>query len=335
MTRVLALLFSLGVIAVAASAAGQDTKQRRVPPTGDGRPDLSGVWNFSSGVPLQRPAAFAGRKVFTKEEFDNRRVTLFNALAAIATFMPVENVGFDWIDTKLYVDDFRTSLITYPDNGRLPALVEGVRRVPGPEDILAALADAKGGLPPELLSILAAFAGGPKNSHTDFNASERCLDVSSPPLVPQIGENYMQIVQARDHLAFVSDIDRRIVALDGRPSASGMLRSGSGTSSGRWEGDTLVVETRNFNNRTPSFAGAGNALGKMVTERFTRTSAGIMQYSVTIVDPKTFTDRIELSFPMARVNTRIFESACHEGNYSLANTLSAVRKEEAEARKSR
>jgi len=328
MTRTLPLLLLVCLLPVR-PAAGQDAKSR-APRTLDGRPDLQGVWNFASGVPLQRPPALAGRKLVTKEEFDSRRTALWNALAATARFAPVENVGFDWIDSKLYVEDLRTSLITYPDDGRLPALVEGVRRVPGPEDVLALLADAKGGVPPGLLDIVAAFGGGGrKDSHADFNASERCLDLTSPPFMPQIGDNYLQIIQARDVVALVSDIERRIISIDGESPATGRQRSRAGTSRGRWEGDTLVVVTTNFSERTPSFAGAGNSRGKVVTERFRRTSKNGLAYSAVVADPETFRDRIEVSVPMGAVDKHIFESACHEGNYSLGNTLSAARKEEA------
>lgn len=124
-----------------------------------------------------------------------------------------------------------------------------------------------------------------------------------------------------DHLA-------RIVPLDGRPHVSEKLRSWSGDSRGRWEGDTLVIETRNFNNRTRSFAGAGTSHDKVVTERLTRISQTALEYEATVVDPKTFQDKVVLSFPLARVDARIYESACHEGNYSMKNMLSAARKEE-------
>jgi len=327
---VLLLCLTTGLLPV----AGQDAHSRS-PRTAHGRPDLQGVWNFSSGVTLQRPTAFAGKRLFTKEEFNSRRIRLFNAIAAAAKFAPVESVGREWIDTTLYVEDLRTSLITYPDDGRLPALVEGVRRVPGADDILALLADAGSVPPSEFADFAAAFGGGRKDSYLDFNASERCLGTESPPLVPHFGENYVQVIQASDSVALVSDSDRRIVALRAGPPTQSTLRSWSGTSIGRWDGDTLVVETRNFNDRTPSFAGAGNALDKVVIERFTRMSPDVLQYAATIVDPKTFTDRIELSFSMARVTARIFESACHEGNYSLANTLSAVRQQDAEAQGTR
>jgi hypothetical protein len=133
-------------------------------------------------------------------------------------------------------------------------------------------------------------------------------------------------------------LDRRIVFLDGRPPLGDALRSWAGTSRGHWEGETLVVETRNFTDRTPSFAGAGNSRDKVVTERFTRTSKGIIEYAARVVDPKTFQDRVELSFPMLLVEAHmadayLYEEACHEGNYSLRNALSAARKEEETTKK--
>jgi hypothetical protein len=328
MNQTVSVLLVVALTTVAVSAAGPEAKYK-APRTEDGRPDLRGVWNFNSGVPLQRPAAFAGRKYLTREEFDKQRATLQNALASAAKFAPVENVGADWIDNALHVDDLRTSLITYPEDGRLPALVEGVRRTPSIEDIIAALTDAKSGSSTALLGLLAAFAGGKKDSHLDFNKYERCLVVAEAPLLPQFSDNYVQIIQARDHVALRTDGTMRIVALDGKPHVGEKLRSWSGTSRGHWEGETLVVKTRNFNTRTESLAGAGNSRDKVVTERFSRTSKGVLEYAATVVDSTTFQDRIELAFPMALVDARLFESACHEGNYSLTNTLSVVRKEEA------
>jgi hypothetical protein len=328
--RTHAFVVALVLTAAAASAEGPDAKYKAAR-TADGKPDLQGVWNFSSGVPLQRPASLAGKKFFTKEEFDKQRAAFLNGLSAIARFAPVENVGFDWIDNKLYVDDLRTSIITYPENGRLPALVEGVRRMPDVEEFVALLNDAKGGGPPPgLVSLLAMFGGGKKDSHSDFGMSERCLLGPAIPLVPGLGDNYVQILQSRDHVALLTDDFRRVIQLDGKAQVGERLRSWSGASRGHWEGETLVVETRNFNNRAPGFAGAGNSRDKVVTERFTRTSKNGIEYAATVVDPATFQDRVELSFPMARVDARLYESACHEGNYSLPNTLSAVRADERE-----
>ena len=327
MNRKCSLLLLLVLTAAGVSAAGPEPKYK-APRTAEGQPDLQGVWNFTSGVPLQRSAAFADKKVFTKEEFDKQRAAIANAFRAIGTFAPVENVGLDWMDTALHVEDLRTSLITYPENGRLPALVDGVVRMPGVEDFLAALSDPKGASSPNLLSLLATFGGGKKDSHTDLSVSERCLFSPSVPMVPGLGDNYVQILQGKDSVALLTDDFRRIVALDGKAQVGDRLRSWSGVSRGHWEGETLVVETRNFNNRTSSFAGAGKSRDKVVTERFTRTSKGGLEYAGTIVDPKTFQDRVELSFPMARVDARLYESTCHEGNYSLSNILSAARAEE-------
>src|SRR5262245_55289584 len=112
MRRTLSLLLLLVVTGVAAPAFGQQAKYR-APRTEGGQPDLQGMWNYTSGVPLQRPAAFSDKKFFTKEEFDKQRATARNGLGALAKFAPVEAVGLDWIDDAPAVDDLRTSLITY------------------------------------------------------------------------------------------------------------------------------------------------------------------------------------------------------------------------------
>lgn len=328
----------LVVLTLAATSVAAQGTNYRAPRTESGHPDLQGVWNFDSGVPLERPAAFAGKKFFTKEEFDKQRATVRNGLAAIAKFAPVEAIGLDWIDDTLHVNDLRTSLITYPENGRLPAIVEGVRRTPRFDDLIAALGGANSGAPPAALQSFAAmFAPGRKDSHLDFNQFERCLLTADVPLVPQLADNYVEIIQSPDYVVLRMEFDRRIIALDpgaprvnttGPSTSLGAGRSWTGTSRGHWEGETLVVETKNFNDRTASFAGAGSSRDKVVTERFTRTSSNGITYSATIVDPKTFRDRIEISFPMAQVDTRIYEVACHEGNRSLANSLAAARIED-------
>jgi hypothetical protein len=334
MRQTLLLLLVVPVMVVATvtlSAAGPDAKYK-APRTESGRPDLQGVWNFSSGVPLQRPAAVANRTHFTKEEFDTQRAAMLKGLLGIAKFAPVEAVAVDWIDNALHVDDLRTSLITYPANGRLPALVEGVQRLPTVDEILGLLADAKGGFPPELLALFARLTNVKRDSYENFSASERCISGAVVPLAPALGENYVQIIQSRDHVALVTDEFRRIVTLETPPQMGEKLRNWDGVSRGHWDGETLVIETRNFNSRTPSFAGAGNAHDKVVTERISRTSQNTIEYAAAVADPKTFQDKVEFWFPMVHVDTHIFESACHEGNYSLTNTLSAVRTQEAATR---
>ena len=339
MNRTLSLLLLLVLTAPAALAQQQPATKYRAPRTESQRPDFQGVWNFNSGVPLQRPPSAAGKKFFTKEEFAQRRAALQSVFGLIGKIAPVEAIGLDWMDGTLHVEDLRTSLITYPENGRLPATVDGVRRVPLPEDFIMALADSnKGGtvtLPPALGAFITAFQGGKKDSYTDFMPSERCLFDAMVPMVPQLDDNYVQIIQSPDHIVMVTDFWRRIIALDGKPHVNGALRSWPGTSRGRWEGETLVIESRNFNEKPPSFAGIGNGLEKVVTERLTRTADNRLEYSATVVDPKTFKDRVELSFPMALVNARVHEGGCHEGNYSMRNSLSAARLADGVAAKGR
>src|SRR5215467_3499360 len=166
--RTLAVLLSMAVTAATASAAGPEAKYK-APRTENGHPDLQGVWGFTSGVPFQRPAAFADRKFFTKEEFDKQRAAMWAGIMGIARFAPVEAVAVDWIDNSLHVDDLRTSLIAYPENGRLPPLVDGVQRMPTVDEILALVAEAKNGnLPPGLLSLLAMFGNVKRDSYENF-----------------------------------------------------------------------------------------------------------------------------------------------------------------------
>jgi hypothetical protein len=335
MKRTLSLLLFLVLTAVAASAQGQATKYR-APRADGGRPDLQGVWNFNTAVPMQRPVAVGDKKVFTKEELEARRASLQNALGLIAKLAPVEAIGLDWMDGTQRVEDLRTSLITYPANGRLPAKLDGVKQMPQIDDIIGLLAEAnKGGtltIPPSLTALFAAFVGGKKDSYTDFMPSERCLFDAFVPMAPQLDDNYVQIVQGPDSVVLISDFWRRVIALDGKPFPAETHRTWTGVSRGRWEGDTLIVETRNFNDRLPSFAGVGTGLGKVVTERITRTAPTTIEYSATVVDPKSFKDRIELSFPMALIDAQIHESGCHEGNYSMRNSLGAARLADAAAK---
>jgi len=331
--RTWSLLLLLVPMAAALSAAGPETKYK-APRNEYGQPDLQGVWNFSSDVPLQRPAALGDKKFFTREELAKRRADTQKFFETIAKIAPVEDVGLAWMDYTGRIENLRTSLIVYPENGRLPKLREGVRRTPGVEDIAEAILNPTGGAPPSL-----PFGNGPKDGPEDLGSAERCLADGSagPPLTPGFDNNYVQIIQSKDHVAVMTESLHitRIVPLDATPHVSDRLRSWTGDSRGHWEGDTLVIETRNFNRRTRSFDGAGNSYEKVVTERFSRISKDAIEYEATVVDPKTFEDKIVISYPMAKVDLRIYESACHEGNYSLPLTLAGARKEEQEAAKTK
>ena len=325
MMRNHSLSILLALTTAAASAAGPEPKYKS-PRNEYGQPDLQAVWNFSSDVPLERPASAAGKNVWTREDLEAHKAAKAKAFDMISKMVPVEAVSLSWLDYAGQIENLRTSLITYPETGRVPKLVEGVRRVPGPDQIFAALIDSKGAPPVELLSALAV--GSQKDGPQDFSIAERCLFAGGTPFMPDFDNNYVQIIQAKDTVVLLTEHQARIVPLDGRPHVSEKLRSWSGDSRGRWDGDTLVIETRNFNRRTRSFAGAGNSLEKMVTERLTRVSKNALEYQATIVDPMTFQDKIVISWPMAKVETRLYESACHEGNYSLPMTLAGARKEE-------
>jgi hypothetical protein len=293
------------------------------PRTEYGRPDLQGVWNYSSDVPLERPKEFADKKFVTREEREKQNA------AREATFDRFLTLGVGahdkfWLDYAAQVEDLRTSLITYPENGRLPKLVEGVQRIGG---FAAALNDVKGTLPVRF------FAGGiGKDGPEDRGLFERCLvgPNTGPPLTPGGDNNYMQIVQTRDYVVLLTEHihDARIVPLDGRPHVDDTLRSWYGDSRGRWDGESLVVETRNFSNLTQSFNDTGTGHNKVVTERLTRVSDSTLNYEATIVDPQTYVDTIVLSFPMARFDGRVYEFACHENNYSMPMILSGARKAE-------
>jgi hypothetical protein len=325
------LVILLLLTAVGAVSAQQATY--RAPRAADGRPDLQGVWNFSSGVALQRPAAFGDRTRATKEESAQYRATVRKGLDALRTFAPVEAVGLEWIDHTPPVQDLRTSLIGYPANGRLPPLMKGVRRIPTVDDLVTALGSLGAQGPQALFAQFAGLAGNPnKDSYADFTLAERCLYDVEVPMTPQIDGNVVQIIQGTDHVVLVTDLARRVVAIGARPPDAGERRHWVGVSTGRWDGETLVVDTRHFNDRMPSFAGMGTARDKVVTERFRRVADDRIEYAATIVDPRTFQDRIELSFPMMRSSEGIFETACHEGNYSMRHALSAARLDD-EARK--
>jgi hypothetical protein len=321
-------VLSLVLVALAATSADAQTAKYRSPRTDSGHPDLQGVWNFNTGVPLQRPAALKDKTVLTKEEFAARQQLVRSEVQTITTIAPVEAIGLDWMDNTLHVEDLRSSLISYPADGRLPALVKGVTRMPDLETLLTLLGELKGPPPPALGALLAAFTSGAKNSYTDFMPSERCLFAADVPLLPQLEDNHVQIVQSHDTVVLINDFHRRVINLTSKAPGPG-VRTNSGISRGRWDGDTLVVETSNFDGRYPSFSGAGKSHDKVVTERLTRTAANRIEYSATVVDKSTFQDRVELSFPMALVNARIHEGGCHEGNYSMRNSLSAARLDDA------
>jgi hypothetical protein len=280
--------------------------------TQDGQPDLQGIWNFSSLTPLERPAQFAGKAVLTDEEaalFERQTLERTNAdrRRETADADVAQAYNDAWYDrgTKV-VGTRRSSLIIEPPDGRIPALTgEGQAR---------AAARAQG-----------RQRRGPADGPEDRSLAERCLLFNAgPPLLPGPYNNNLQIVQTRDYVAIANEMihDVRIVPLDGRPHLPSSLRRWQGDPRGHWEGDTLVVDTTNFSDRT-SFRGADENLH--LVERFRRTDARTIDYTFTIDDPTVFSRPWTVALPLVRSDGPIYEYACHEANYAMLGILRGAR----------
>ena len=303
----------------AQTSGGQASDDWTVPRTASGQPDLQGVWDFATITPLERPEEFAGQTILTAEESATYEQTRFAIVdhdtdaGAVLVCAGTGNYNEFWYD-RGYGDDVpdrRTSLILDPPNGRIPPLTVEAQRRPRP-------------------------AGRTSDSWLNRGLSERCVVGfnSGPPMVPGAYNNNVQLFQAPGYVVIFNEMvhDARIVPLDGRSHISSEIRLWSGDSRGRWEGDTLVVETANFSDRT-SFNGSTDALH--LTERFTRVDTNTLHYEFTVDDPTTFSSAWTARVRMTRSGGPIFEYACHEGNIGLFGILAGARVQEAEARRAR
>jgi hypothetical protein len=322
----------LGAIAVVFAAAGQDSDRAaatsatregyRPPRTSWGDPNLEGKWPSTNmaGVPLQRSASFGTRNVLTDAEFAERQAQAERQQAQDNADFDFENpsvpfgqIGGGQSPPQHWFERGETqrqaSLIVDPPNGRLPALTAAAQQRE---------ADRR------------ANALPPPASYTDFTLYERCITrglIGS--VMPGGYNNGNQIFQAPGFVTIVNEMihESRIVPLDGRPHLSAAIRSHLGDSRGRWEGDTLVVETTNVVDRLGlglNNTGAGSAL--TITERFTRTGDTTLRYLLTVDDPMTWTAPFTIQLTLERDdNYGMFEYACHEGNHALPNILSGAR----------
>ena len=284
------------------SVIGQTTKATTpwTPPrTPDGRPDFQGIWDFRTATPLERPSAFAGKEFFSSEEAAEFERQSAERNSENLTVHPAF-----WLDYGTNVlASRRTALIVDPADGRVPPLTPAARQK------AAARADVR------------RNAEGPEA----FNLAERCmLFGAGPPIVPGAYNNNIQIVQTRDTVVVFNEMihDARIIPMDGRPHLPGHIRPLLGDSLGRWDGDTLVIETTNFTDRT-RFRGSDENL--RLTERFTRTDHATLMYEFTVDNPTAFASRWTAAYPMAKSDAHIYEYACHEGNYGLRNMLTSAR----------
>jgi hypothetical protein len=300
-----------------------------VPKTEYGHPDLQGVWNFASHTPVQRAERYGNREHFTAEEDEENRLRSISSFEdrAESHFDGVGGYNSFWYERASIGYDLRTSLITYPADGRIPDLVEGALRQMGglSEDI------------PSQRPVRFVVGGISKDGPEDRGLSERCIVGfnAGPPFMPSSYNNNVQIVQHRDHVVLITEMihDARIVPLSAGPELHDNIRLWSGDSRAYWDGDTLVVNTSNFNGLTQSFPTSpdGDSYQKLLTERFTRVNAATIEYEFTVDDPGTFTDKITAMVPMTQVDGLLYEYACHEGNYGMMNMLRGSRRQELDA----
>jgi hypothetical protein len=311
----LKLLCALVGILVASMCAGQGlvAKKAWTPPrTADGQPDLQGVWTNATITPLERPADLAGKAFFTPGEaaaYEKRVVENANVDRRRSDISADVGLAYNeaWWDRGTHVvKTLRTSLIVDPADGKLPALTaDGERRAAG-------LAEQRRLHP----------ADGPENR----SLAERCIlwGTAGPPMMPGPYNDNYQIFQAPGYVAIVVEMihDVRIIPLDARPHLPSNVRQWLGDSRGHWEGNTLVVETTNFTGKT-RFRGASENM--RLTERFTRTDPDTILYEYTVNDPATWTKPWTAQVTMAKSNSRVYEYACHEGNYAMTGILTGAR----------
>ncbi len=306
----------LALVILAGSLIGQSStaQSKYTPPrTPDGQPDLQGVWTNVTITPLERPANLAGKEFFSPAEarqYEKDTVDRNNADrrdgGAQADLSRAYNDA--WYDrgTKV-VETLRTSLVIDPLDGRIPRKDQGAPLVP-----------AGFGRPPE----------GPE----DRSLPERCIlwPTAGPPMMPSFYNNNYQIVQAPGYVTILVEMihDARIIPVDPRPHVDSKIREWLGDSRGHWEGNTLVVETTNFNDKTRFQRSSQNM--KLV-ERFTRTAPDTVMYEFTVDDPSAFTKPWTAQIPMKKTEGPIIEYACNEGNYAMEGMLAGARADEKKA----
>jgi hypothetical protein len=279
------------------------------------------VWDFRNVIPLERPAQFADKEFLSDEEVAEyertaavrldmdrrdddpaRTPAVVNGSRAIADVARAYN-DFWWDYGKKFVGSKRSSLVVEPRDGKIPTLTaDGRRRAE------------------EAQERRARAAHGPE----DRGVGERCIMGfnAGPPMLPSAYNNNVQLFQTRDHVAILNEMvhSARLVPLDGRQHLR--MPQWSGSSRGRWEGDTLVVETKGFYDTT-SFQGSSPSLH--LVEKFSRVGPDLLIYEFTVTDPTTWTRPFTAQVPMRRSDQPLYEYACHEGNYGMFGILTAAR----------
>ena len=333
----------VGLTPMPAAAQATNTPSPR---TAWGQPDLGGVWEFKTRTRLERPERYGDREFLTEEEaaeieqeaidrntrLANRPAQRTEAIADASTrpgrWLDQPNhpslegapgaYNYFWFDGgTTAVRTRRTSLIVDPPNGRLPAKTE------------AGQARSKA------MGARSSFSDTAAESHLNLSNSDRCLmsGNAGPPMTPGGYNNNVQVFQTPDYVALLNEMVHtfRIVPIDGRPGLTPDVRQWSGASRGHWEGDTLVIETANFNDHNVHNTWRSTSQNMKLVERFTRVDADTLLYQFTVTDPETWEGSWTAEVPMQRNDLPIYEFACHEGNYGLYNILAGDRAKEAAA----
>ena len=311
-------LWAVAPLLLALPLAAQGPKNWNAPRTPDGHPDLQGIWTNATITPLERPAELAGKAVLTAAEAaayekeirqrnnaDNRKEN------------PQADVNgayndFWWDRGTKVVGSRRTSLVVDPPDGRIPPLTLAARE--------------------RMQEFREHARMHPADGPEDRALSERCLlwPTAGPPMLPSFYNNNYQIVQGPGYVAILVEMihDVRMIPTDGSAHLPAGVRQWMGDSHGHWEGNTLVVDTTNFTDKT-RFRGTDDKLH--LIERFTRVDPDTILYEFTVDDPTAFTRPWTAQIPMTRTRGPVFEYACHEGNYAMIDILRGARAEEAKA----
>jgi hypothetical protein len=305
-------------VTVAALVLGSSTLGAQTFKTPWGDPDLQGTWTNQTLTPLERPAELAGKAVFTPAEaaaYEAKLRQQNNADVRTPGTRRDVTVAYNdvwWDRGERIVADRRTSLIVDPADGKIPALTPAAQ----------ARADAA-------RKFNAAMGDNPA-SWEDVDVYSRCIIRSALPRLSTGYNNNYEIVQSPGYVAIYQEQihDTRIIPVDGRPHLPGTVGQWLGDARGRWEGDTLVVETTNFTDEARGSTFRDATKNMVLVERFRRVDANVIDYQFTVTDPETWTRPWTVKMPWNREEGLVYEYACHEGNYGLANTLRAARKAE-------
>ena len=298
--------------ALIGSASAQSKATLKTP---DGQPDIQGNWSFATITPLERPNNLAGKEFFTEQEAaDFEKQTRERNDKDRRDGTPEADVGrayndFWWDPGTKVVKTRRTSLIIDPKDGKIPPTVPAARE--------------------RQAERTAANRGHDFDGPENRPLPERCLILqgAGPPITPTAYNNNTQIVQGPGFVALNIEMGHevRIIPLDGRPHLPENVRQWKGDSRGNWEGDTLIVETTNFSNKSPF---RGSSENMKLTERFRRLDANTLIYQFTVDDPATWTKPWTVEIPVVKSEGPLFEYACHEGNIGMMGALAGARAEE-------